>query len=457
MRIRKLTSLLLAATMAISIAACGKSGTQTSTSGSAAGTTAATSKATSAPDKVVEVSYITAGAGGLWEESTKKVIEQFHASQSKIRIKYETYSYNQVLELLQARLSSGDKSLDVIGVDSPLVAAYASRGFILPMDKYFTAQEKAEYIDSAIESASFKGKFYCPPVNTSSLCLLYNKSYLDKAGIPHPSADPANRMTFEDLYTLAAKAQKAVDPDKTKGIEGLAFQQVGRFYQIQPLMASAGGKFIGSDGLTVDGIINSEPWVKALSWYKNLYDTGVGFRGSKPEEQVNNFLSGKSIFLVGSVSIPSQAVNSKPPFTDFGFAPHPYFKGGVAATPTGSWHYGISAFSQKPDEAAEFIKYISVGKGIELFFELTNYPPSVKRVLDGIAKNSKFKEFPFNVMNIAAYEAAKTAVPRPSTLIYSEYESIINSKLEDIRNGADVKKSLDAAVTEINAVAKKLK
>ena len=60
-------------------------------------------------------------------------------------------------------------------------------------------------------------------------------------------------------------------------------------------------------------------------------------------------------------------------------------------------------------------------------------------------------------MKIAAYEAANTAVPRALTPGYTEYDTVVNNMWEDIRNGSDVKGSLDNAVSQINTAFEKYK
>ena len=52
-------------------------------------------------------------------------------------------------------------------------------------------------------------------------------------------------------------------------------------------------------------------------------------------------------------------------------------------------------------------------------------------------------------MKIAAYESANTAVPRALTPGFTEYDTIIQNTWEDVKNGSDVKESLDTAAEKI--------
>ena len=53
------------------------------------------------------------------------------------------------------------------------------------------------------------------------------------------------------------------------------------------------------------------------------------------------------------------------------------------------------------------------------------------------------------------YESKNTAIPRPLSAGYLEYESMLTTAFEDIRNGADVKSTLEEAETKINRALKK--
>jgi len=56
----------------------------------------------------------------------------------------------------------------------------------------------------------------------------------------------------------------------------------------------------------------------------------------------------------------------------------------------------------------------------------------------------KYKEFPWTVYKkIVVYELQNTAVPRPKTPLYLEWEDLVTKAFEDVRNGADPSATLD--------------
>lgn len=402
-------------------------------------------------DGMVEITYVTTGAG-QWEELLLPIFAEYERTHG-VKVNLECYQQEQLFQNLEIKLGSKSSEYDVIGVDVPMVAGYVHRGYLDPVDEYFSDAEKEGFIPSAIDAGTWDGQFYCPPMNTSSQLLWYNTDYLKQAGIEIPPNDVHNRLTWDQVFDMAQKTQKAVDPDGTKGIAGLMFEQVGRIYQMLALPNSYGAPSIGSDGITVEGIIDSPEWIKALEFYKKTFDTGVSFRGVSADEVGNNFRAGKVCFLIGGSW--NQAAAKREGFTPIAYAPCPTFEGyeDSVATPTGSWHFGISAFSEKKEEAAAFIKYMSLGEGNAMWLAANGDVPSTQAGIDTINNNPDAPGY----MKIAAYEAGHTAVPRPVTPGYSEYETIVNAMLEDIRNGAEVKPSIASAISQLNTALYKYK
>jgi ABC-type glycerol-3-phosphate transport system substrate-binding protein len=396
--------------------------------------------------------WLSQGAGDDptdWEQLTKPIVAKF-TQDTGIKVIGEFYTFNDLFQVIEVKIASGSKDYDAISVDVPMVAGYVNRGYLAPMDQYYTATEKQAFIPSALAAGSWDGVFYAPPMNTSSQLLWYNKGLLDQAGVTVRPSTVTNRLTYEEVVEYARQALAKLDPNKTNGIAGFMFQQVSRTYQMCAVANSMGEKSIGDDGFQVDGIINSPGWVKAMTWYQDLYRNGLALRGYNADEISNLFNSGKVLFMIGGTWTPGQVSN-----TDFAYAPVPAFKGfeNKVGTPTGSWHFGINKASTKKDQAAAFIKFFSLGEGNTMWLKANTDVPSTKSAIDAVQNDPNASP----IMKIAAFEANNTAVPRALTPGYPEYSTIMDAAFEDIRNGSNVKTTLDNAVREINAALAKYK
>lgn len=274
---------------------------------------------------------------------------------------------------------------------------------------------------------------------------------LDKAGITVPENDENNRLTYEEVADLAKQAQKILDPDGSQGIIGFDFQQVSRVYQMNMLANSMGGKNISDDGYSIDGIVNTEPWIKAMTWYQNLVNDGVATRGFDADTLQDQFYSGKVVFMIGGTWTRTNMLNGD----ELGVTYAPCFKGHEkdVATSTGSWYFGMNSQSKNKEAVAKFINYFTVGKGNDMWLEINGDVPSrLEKQKEIIDNPDAIKD-----MKIAAYEAANTAVPRAVTPVFGEYSTILNAAWEDVRNGANVEDTLNVAVEKFNSAVANLR
>ena len=398
-----------------------------------------------------EITFADTG-GGSWDENLEPIIAKFE-EETGAQVNMELYAHSDYLEMLQVKLPSESDDYDVIGVDVPLVASYATKGWIAPMDSYFTDDEKAQFASSALDAGTWDGVFYCPAMNSSSQLLWYNTELLGEAGVEVPESSVENRLTWEQVVDMAKKTLEVVDPDGTKGIGGIAFEQVSRTYQMNQIPNSLGGKNIGDDGYTAQGIINDDAWIEGATWYQNLFKDGIALQGFTADDTGSFFQAGKIVFLNGGTWTDNNCKNEE--MDTYGYAPVPAFEGheDQVGTPTGSWHFGIPVNAKNKDLAAEFIKYMSIGEGNELWLEANGDVPATIAGADKIMNDENAEEY----MKIAAYESSNTAVPRALTPGYTEYDTIIQNTWEDIKNGSDVTESLNNAAEKIEGAMEKLK
>jgi len=86
-----------------------------------------------------------------------------------------------------------------------MVSGYAYRGFISPLDEYFTAAEKAEFTPALVNSGTYDGKFYSPPLKNSCHVLWYNKNCWIRPASPTPRQTLKTGMTWEQVVELSQK------------------------------------------------------------------------------------------------------------------------------------------------------------------------------------------------------------------------------------------------------------
>jgi ABC-type glycerol-3-phosphate transport system substrate-binding protein len=374
-----------------------------------------------------------------------QAVEAFEAEYPDINVELEEYPFTQLFDVIEIKLGSQSSNFDVVLTDATMVSGYAYRGFIAPLDDYYTEEEKAVFAPALVDSGSCQGSFYTPPIKNSSHVLFYNKDLLDAAGLEYPSVDPEERLTWDEIVEMS-EAIMAASSDPT--VYGLTFEQISRPYQILPLVNSAEGEGIGPDGMEVEGYVNGPGFTRAMQWYSDIHNTyGIAPKGVAPSETIGLFTAGKIAFICANIF--DYRTFEATEGLRYGFAPFPSFADGVPATPTDSFHIGVSNFSENKAAAAEFVKFFTSGKGNDAFCSARGEFSARVGELQKYFDDPQYDEEPLSIFRLAAYEAQNTAAPRPKSLGYREWESVIGATIEDIRNGADVEKALDAAVSSI--------
>jgi ABC-type glycerol-3-phosphate transport system substrate-binding protein len=298
-----------------------------------------------------------------YHDANVLAVEAFEKAYENVKVEMEEYPFTQLFDVIEIKLGSQSSNFDVVLTDATMVSGYAYRGFICPIDDYFSEEEKAEFAPALVDSGTYQGKFYAPPIKNSCHVLFYNKTLLNNAGVELPSANPEERLTWEELVPMAKKVmKKANDPT----VYGLTFEQISRAYQVLPLINSMGGEGIDEDGITVDGYVNGQGFVDAMQWYSDIHNVdNIAPKGVAPAETVGLFASGKIAFLCANIF--DYKTFEKTEGLEYGFAPFPYFKDGVAATPTDSFHIAVNNHSENKEIAAEFVKFFTIGGGNDAF------------------------------------------------------------------------------------------
>ncbi|OJV93322.1 MULTISPECIES: ABC transporter substrate-binding protein [unclassified Microbacterium] len=382
----------------------------------------------------------------IFGEGFDDAIAAFEDAHPNITVSSESVPFDQLVSQTQARLGSGDTSIDVIAVDPPRLPAMVTDGYLLDVSSDF-ADPPVSLSEPGVQSVTWEGKQYSYPLWSSDGFLLYNKALLEQAGITPPSSDDSSRLTWEQVLADAQRAKEA------GAAYGLGFEQVDRYYQLQPLIESFGATSgLGGEGnLTPD--VNSDDWKKWGKWYQQIHTSGLAPIGVDATQMPEMFTTGQIAYFVASSSRVKQFQDS--PLADgWGVAPLPYFAGGEIYTPTDSWAVGVSAYSEHKDAAEEFGRFLSMSTdGGNLISQIYTLPPVNQDVYpDFIAGLEAIAPEPAKAMDsLFPVDSEKHALHRPSSIGYVEFETVMNKAFSDIRNGGDVSGILDSAQQQLES------
>jgi multiple sugar transport system substrate-binding protein len=321
----------------------------------------------------------------------------------------------------------------LLDFDGPNMDNYAWAGLLIPLDSYIPANLKSDLLPSILAQGTFQdGKIYSLGQFDSGLAFWGNKDLLTKAGVRIPTVDkPWTGAEFDDVLAKlkAAGVQWPLDLGLNWGA-GEWFT-----YGFSPIVQSFGGDLINrKDYQKADGALNGPEAVAALTEFKSWIDKGY-VNGKQTAS--DDFISGKSaISFIGHWAYGpyTKAFGDKAvviPMVDFG---------------KGSWNWGITKDCANADAAWKVLSFLMSPAEVKRITTANGAVPALKSVLDADPRYG-----PGGLLNVYYQQLQKgEGVPRPITPAYPTITQAFAKAVDNIRNGADVKTELDAAVKTID-------
>ncbi|MCR2823042.1 ABC transporter substrate-binding protein [Lederbergia panacisoli] len=404
---------------------------------------------TDSVEKKIELTFWRNSGNQSENKAYEELVSKFQMSNPSIKINMESIPYGDYEVRLRTEFAAGSPP-DIMTIDSPNLGLYANAGSLLSINDYMKEEGGIfDFPKSTISGMSFNNEIYLAPIVESSIALFYNKKIFKEAGIPLPSKDPNNPMTWDEVLEIAKQLHNpdegiyAIDPAQGFGDgEGPAYFKI-------PLLWQFGGDVLSPDGLTAKGYLDSLESLKALQFYQELYNK---YNIAEVELPPESFETGQLAMTVLGSWVLEDLKKNYPDFIlgeDFDVAPLP--KGVKQLAPNGGWALGISAKTKYPEEAWKFVKYITSYEGVKTYVSFTGDLP---------ARQSVAKEFPeLNEYpkNIFLQQSQKFSKNRPVSPVYPVISETIKVLFEDVGIGnKDVKKSAEEAVKKIDSSISKI-
>lgn len=185
------------------------------------------------------------------QQALDEMIQKYNDSQEEISVKAKYVPFADFKKQLSIGASANELP-DLVMLDSPDHASYASMGIFADLTGKFDVDT---YYEGPVESATLDGKLYGVPFGSNCLSLYYNEEMMEAAGATVPT-------TWAELEETAKK----LTTDKVSGFAFCSLQNEEGTFNFVPWVWSTGATSYEMD---------SEGGIKALTYMKNLVDTGV--------------------------------------------------------------------------------------------------------------------------------------------------------------------------------------
>jgi multiple sugar transport system substrate-binding protein len=247
MKKKQIAAGFLAGAMALSLAACGGSGS-TAASSAATDTTAADSTASSATaDDAIKASGSSDALEVLiWDTNQQpgiqEILDEFTAK-TGIKTDLQVKSWDSYWTLLEAAAQGGEMP-DVMWMHSNVSQMYMKNGLLLKLDDYIKNSDTIDlnnYMSGVTDLYTYDGSTYAIPKDYDTIALWYNKTMFDAAGIAYPD----ETWTWDTLYDTAKKLTKSDGSQY-----GFAWNPSNNQDGYYNVVYSMGGKILSDDKKT---------------------------------------------------------------------------------------------------------------------------------------------------------------------------------------------------------------
>lgn len=309
----------------------------------------------SAQDEPTEL-VLSIGSRGFGD-AAPVLIEACEAEIGDISVEWERISDvpNESRSIYVTNFTARNPSPDVLAVDVIWPGDFAQRGWIAPLNEYFTDEELEAYLPGFLAAATIDDSVYAIPLYIDGIHLFYRADLLEKYGFEPP-------QTWEELIMQAETIVEGEgDPDLV-GFVSMWAKIEGLFMNWLAFFQGAGGSFFDDEGNLA---VNSEAGQQALSTMIGMLESGLAPESIltfRPDDARILFQQGRAVFLmVQDFVLPPLTAEDSPVADAVGFTRVPYFEGHEDANTTviGGFLLAVNANSENPEAAAELIRCLT--------------------------------------------------------------------------------------------------
>ena len=363
-------------------------------------------------DEVVELVY---ARGKDVTGATVKIIEEFNKKYPNINVTFREMPSDSGAQhdAYVTALNAKSSEIDIMDLDVVWPAEFANAGYVLPLDRFIERDgiDVNEYNQGALSAANFNGKQWSMPKFIDAGLLFYRTDIISEDEIPE---------TWDELIETA-KANK--------GEEGTEFGFLMQAKQYEGLVTNAveyisayGGEIVNENG---EVAVNSPETIKGLQKMVEIATSDFvpsNITTFTELESHTSFIEGQSPFIRNWPYQWNLANNpDESNIVDkIGVAPLPAGDAGSAAA-LGGWMTSINKYTENPEEAWEFVKFMTGPEGQKISAIYGGLAPTLPALFEDeeiLEANPFFAEEGF-------VKGLNSAVSRPVAANYPEVSEII--------------------------------
>ena len=387
------------------------------------------------PNELVWAIGGAASNPGAVNERIAELYQEQDSSRPSVRVEQLPNSADLQREQMAYELQAQGSGFDILGLDVIWTGEFAVNGWIESLED-IRGDLEGVVLESAMASGIYEEELWAAPFNTNAGFLYYRTDLVDEPP-----------KTWDEL---AQMAQEIGEREGIAGFVGQGSQYEGMVVNFLELVWGAGGGLISDDGAEAV-LTEGDAGQQALEFMQTSLQNGVyapGFNTMTEEEGRFFFQGGDAVFMRNwpyAYALMSGEDEENPSQVEgnFGIAPIPTFTGEGTVSALGGFNLAVSAFSEKKDQAKEFVAWIATDPDAQRLLAEDATPP---------VRQDTYDELQDDPVMALLGEILPQARPRPPVPAYNFLSQDIQQVIFPAYNGsAPVEQTIEDLDAELTS------
>jgi multiple sugar transport system substrate-binding protein len=358
-----------------------------------------------------------------------KLVDKFnkqHKGEFQVTVRTMPADTGQYFDKLRTEFQAGGGDIDVIGGDVIWPIQFAAQGWVQDLSDNFPEPEQNKFLPAPINASIYEDGIYAVPWFEDAGLLYSRVDLLEQAGY---SAPPE---TWDELKEMAVKT--AQDTGTKYGFLFQGKNYEGGVCNALEYIRTHGGDVL-SDVTSGEVIIDSPEAAAGLGTYRSMITSGAAPQAVSNYTETEGdplFENGESVFfrewpgVYGDIGTGDFKVKQD----QVTVSPIPVDPGNQSSSTLGGWTFMINAQTDMPDEAWEFVKFMSSFESFKYRAINGGYITARKAILDDPEVQ---KAIP--TVKLAKDVLLDYATSRPVTQFYGDMSLEMQSQFNDALTG----------------------
>lgn len=415
------------------------------------------------------------------EDVFRPIIAKYNAMHPNVRVEYRKFRYDEYERELLNAIAEGSGP-DIMTLHNTWMGEWQPR--LLPVPSVMTVpyielqgaikKEKVtvlrqvpgitirqlanDFVDAVSDDAVLMTeqedpraplvpRIYGLPLFVDTMALCYNKDLLNRAGIPEPAED---WRTFQEHAKIMTKLDEVGTIIESAAAIGTADNVERSSDMLALLMMQNGAQMVSEDGVATFDRYPPElagrpypPGAEALIFYTDFANPTkeVYTWNDKMPDSFSAFVSGQTAYFFG-YSYHLEQIRLSNPDLNFGIANFPQIEGNAPINSANYWLEVVSDKTEHPDEAWEFIQYITAAAQAQTYLQATKRPTALRGLI-----NSQLEDLDLSVFASQLPNARSWYKGTDAPAIEEAFDEMIRQALAD---EADPAKIVELGATKVN-------